>query len=170
LKAYTSYVNNYRRAIKTLYELRKTNEDFNIFVKEKEKGTHALTTYLIMPIQRVPRYELLVNVCGISSPRYLVSFLLPSLVLLPFFFLCVLILFLPVTSQELRKKTDKNHKDYNNLVAASTKIHQVAEFIDLQKKQAESIAKLFEIQTSMPKLSIVGFLSSSSSSSSSASS
>merc|ERR1712137_913474 len=63
LRCYTTYVNNYNNAIATLSELEE-NSDFEAKLKYLTdngiKGK-SIYTYLIMPIQRVPRYILLLN-------------------------------------------------------------------------------------------------------------
>jgi hypothetical protein len=64
LRCYTQYVNNYENAIKILEELEKKPA----FVQFLQKCTNSedlkglnLYSYLIMPIQRPPRYELLLS-------------------------------------------------------------------------------------------------------------
>jgi len=58
LKVYTGYVNNYNQAMATLEECKK-NAQFKEFLnttKNLPGVEHDLPSYLIMPIQRIPRY------------------------------------------------------------------------------------------------------------------
>ena len=63
LLAYTDYVNNYTRAIDTLGKLRASNPAFAAFMDEadREDVNLKLASILIFPIQRVPRYILLLQ-------------------------------------------------------------------------------------------------------------
>ena len=63
LKMYTMYVNNYNQSVKEVAECRKKNPKFGEFLDttrytEECKGLD-ITSYLIMPVQRIPRYVLL---------------------------------------------------------------------------------------------------------------
>lgn len=64
LKMYTQYVNRYEHAIKELHKLR-GNKKFQRFLKEVNKSTKTngqdLSGFLILPVQRIPRYELLLK-------------------------------------------------------------------------------------------------------------
>eukprot|EP00455_Lapot_gusevi_P057799 TRINITY_DN9948_c0_g1_i1.p1 TRINITY_DN9948_c0_g1~~TRINITY_DN9948_c0_g1_i1.p1 ORF type:complete len:233 (-),score=50.37 TRINITY_DN9948_c0_g1_i1:14-610(-) len=62
---YTNYVNNHEHGIKLMKQLESSNEKFRAFLEQcmmnpKCKGLN-LESYLIMPIQRIPRYKLLVT-------------------------------------------------------------------------------------------------------------
>ncbi|KAJ3425606.1 faciogenital dysplasia protein [Anaeramoeba flamelloides] len=64
-KAYVTYVNNYQSCSKKIGELRKKKKKFDNFLNQKRmdpkcKG-QALQSLLIMPIQRLPRYVLLLG-------------------------------------------------------------------------------------------------------------
>ncbi|KAL6056099.1 FYVE, RhoGEF and PH domain-containing protein 3 [Balamuthia mandrillaris] len=65
LKIYTRYVNNHTEATAMLAELTNTNKKFKTFLQERIESPEcnglALNSYLIMPIQRLPRYELLMK-------------------------------------------------------------------------------------------------------------
>eukprot|EP01130_Rhizamoeba_saxonica_P016478 TRINITY_DN7626_c0_g1_i1.p1 TRINITY_DN7626_c0_g1~~TRINITY_DN7626_c0_g1_i1.p1 ORF type:complete len:708 (-),score=155.76 TRINITY_DN7626_c0_g1_i1:72-2132(-) len=65
LKVYTAYVQNYTSAISLYQELtRKDKSRFSSFLKEirETKGiAHELPSFLIMPVQRVPRYNMLLD-------------------------------------------------------------------------------------------------------------
>eukprot|EP01098_Paradermamoeba_levis_P003190 TRINITY_DN1484_c0_g9_i1.p1 TRINITY_DN1484_c0_g9~~TRINITY_DN1484_c0_g9_i1.p1 ORF type:complete len:304 (+),score=81.93 TRINITY_DN1484_c0_g9_i1:213-1124(+) len=64
LKVYTQYVNNYNIALATINEC-KQNTKFWKFLQECEQNPEihrtAITSFLIMPVQRIPRYELLLK-------------------------------------------------------------------------------------------------------------
>jgi RhoGEF domain/PH domain len=64
LKIYTLYVNNYDHACDVLARFKK-NKKFQAFLEEKrndpECGGLDLMSFLIMPIQRIPRYRLLLQ-------------------------------------------------------------------------------------------------------------
>eukprot|EP00467_Chlorarachnion_reptans_P025977 CAMPEP_0114506758 /NCGR_PEP_ID=MMETSP0109-20121206/11605_1 /TAXON_ID=29199 /ORGANISM="Chlorarachnion reptans, Strain CCCM449" /LENGTH=478 /DNA_ID=CAMNT_0001685381 /DNA_START=255 /DNA_END=1691 /DNA_ORIENTATION=- len=69
-KMYTQYLNGYDRALDTIYEQRKKNRRFEKFLQKQRKGDSKekrvwkymdITSYLIMPVQRIPRYELLLK-------------------------------------------------------------------------------------------------------------
>mmetsp|Transcript_16864 Transcript_16864/g.23464 ORF Transcript_16864/g.23464 Transcript_16864/m.23464 type:complete len:776 (+) Transcript_16864:183-2510(+) len=64
LKAYTGYVNNYNAAHWCLKELQE-NKDFATWCYEQRKlpqlENKDLDDFLIMPVQRIPRYNLLLN-------------------------------------------------------------------------------------------------------------
>jgi len=64
LKLYTNYLNGYETALENLNSL-KANRRFQEFLKslrsDPEIGPNTLMSYLIMPVQRVPRYELLLK-------------------------------------------------------------------------------------------------------------
>ena len=63
LLSYTEYVNNYSRAIDTLGKLRAANAAFGAFMDDadNEDVNLKLVSILIFPIQRVPRYILLIQ-------------------------------------------------------------------------------------------------------------
>jgi len=64
---YTEYCNKYELGASLIRTLKKENEKFTELLTKlerphKQKGGLPLTSYLIMPVQRVPRYELLLRV------------------------------------------------------------------------------------------------------------
>lgn len=64
LKLYTIYVNNYNLAIEAVAEQNRTNPAFRDHCKRLFALGHVkldLMSYLIMPIQRIPRYEMLLR-------------------------------------------------------------------------------------------------------------
>jgi hypothetical protein len=88
-----------------------------------------------MPIQRIPRYQLLLTVLLPISKQILfekkdrvIKFLLFS------------------TFQDLVKNTRRDHKDYKNLRAAVDAIMKLAQFINEQKRIYESTQKIIELQ------------------------
>ncbi|KAL6061069.1 ensconsin isoform X5 [Balamuthia mandrillaris] len=74
LKMYTTYINSYDKADKRLKELVKGSKKMENFLEECKKKPECrsldLSSYLIMPIQRLPRYELLLrDIIRATSPQ-----------------------------------------------------------------------------------------------------
>jgi len=71
---YTRYVNNYDQAIKTLTWAQEYSPDFTEFITKQQsnnvQGYLTLPFYLIMPIQRLPKYELLLKELLKVTPEY----------------------------------------------------------------------------------------------------
>ncbi|PRP78649.1 RhoGEF domain-containing protein [Planoprotostelium fungivorum] len=64
LRLYAQYVNNYDASIERLAQLRKSNVEFHRWLSETEKNGKDmldLTSHLILPIQRIPRYQMLLE-------------------------------------------------------------------------------------------------------------
>lgn len=65
LKTYISYCNNYPRALETISELKEKNKRFVDFINECQLNERSeslnLNMLIIMPIQRIPRYVLLLK-------------------------------------------------------------------------------------------------------------
>jgi len=66
LKVYTTYVENFEKGSVTLKNAKKQNSQFNAFLRkchEKKEmyGNLDLEDYLLMPVQRIPRYQLLLQ-------------------------------------------------------------------------------------------------------------
>lgn len=64
LKVYSQYVNNYDKAMETVSRLESDNPKFAAFLREREAKTGTIVpieNYLIMPVQRIPRYSLLLD-------------------------------------------------------------------------------------------------------------
>jgi hypothetical protein len=62
LRLYTIYVNNYSNAMKALTDLQQHSKKFVAFQQERRSVFGMdLASYLIMPVQRIPRYELLLK-------------------------------------------------------------------------------------------------------------
>ena len=64
LRMYTQYVNNLNVAMTTLDECKRKSKQFVAFLDTKLKTTKGLDigSFLIMPVQRIPRYVLLLKV------------------------------------------------------------------------------------------------------------
>lgn len=87
----------------------------------EHKGKLALDSLIIMPVQRIPRYELLIQVsysqkdyCGddLKSESYL---------------------------QRLLKHTDSSHPDHALLLAAQLEVHELAVKINLSERETLEI-------------------------------
>eukprot|EP01095_Lingulamoeba_sp_RSL-Kostka_P014924 TRINITY_DN668_c0_g1_i1.p1 TRINITY_DN668_c0_g1~~TRINITY_DN668_c0_g1_i1.p1 ORF type:complete len:356 (-),score=114.96 TRINITY_DN668_c0_g1_i1:298-1365(-) len=118
LKHYTTYINNYNDAITALINSQNKKSSFNEFLAEKmnsEECNHLpLNAYLIMPVQRIPRYVLLF--------------------------------------QDLLKHTDERHPDYNNCLTALDDIKEIADFVNEEKRLAEAMQDIYELQCSLSNL------------------
>jgi len=59
---YVDYCNNNENAGKTLGKLMTKNKRFKQYIEDQEKlAGQPMESYLITPIQRIPRYEMLIN-------------------------------------------------------------------------------------------------------------
>ncbi len=61
LKLYAQYVNNYNQALSAMTRLIKKNGNFRDHVNRLTSEGHDLASFLILPIQRIPRYEMLLK-------------------------------------------------------------------------------------------------------------
>mmetsp|Transcript_8901 Transcript_8901/g.13292 ORF Transcript_8901/g.13292 Transcript_8901/m.13292 type:complete len:532 (-) Transcript_8901:181-1776(-) len=61
LKIYTEYINHYAEVINTLSELRKQKKFTNFIRGARKSAKMEITSYLIQPVQRIPRYVLLLK-------------------------------------------------------------------------------------------------------------
>eukprot|EP01132_Coremiostelium_polycephalum_P002514 gene2514-3112_t len=62
LKVYTQYVKEYSTSFEIINNYRKNNSKFESYVTDKEYADQkTIGSYLILPIQRIPRYTLLLN-------------------------------------------------------------------------------------------------------------
>ena len=117
LDIYTQYVNNYNNALKTLRACEE-QQAYKLFVSEirakQEKRALDLKDLLIMPIQRIPRYLLLL--------------------------------------QELLKRTDKSHPDYENISKSISHIKKVAAIINERKRESEMFQAVAEIASKLQGL------------------
>ena len=85
-----------------------------------------------MPIQRIPRYIMLLTV------RYLFFSLFSFFLLFSFFGL-----------KDLLNHTDDDHRDKVNIQKAVGKVKEVADFVNESIKLAERVNKIVEIQTQL---------------------
>jgi hypothetical protein len=72
-RTYTAYVNNYNDAMALFYEFQKKNKSFQSFLAEKKVDPalngQELPAFLIMPIQRLPRYVMLLEDLLRNTPK-----------------------------------------------------------------------------------------------------
>lgn len=65
LKIYSVYARNYQNAIKTASELERKNSVFASFLRQRlrspECAGKGLQAYILAPVQRIPRYKLLLE-------------------------------------------------------------------------------------------------------------
>jgi 6-phosphogluconate dehydrogenase len=65
MKSYASYANNYEKAMQTIQHLKKTNKKFVKFLalcdKKEVCRHHTIEDFLIIVIQRIPRYVMLLT-------------------------------------------------------------------------------------------------------------
>eukprot|EP01122_Echinamoeba_exundans_P015717 TRINITY_DN7601_c0_g1_i1.p1 TRINITY_DN7601_c0_g1~~TRINITY_DN7601_c0_g1_i1.p1 ORF type:complete len:792 (+),score=182.74 TRINITY_DN7601_c0_g1_i1:88-2463(+) len=65
MKSYSMYVNNYEQAMQVVQQYKRTNKKFVKFLAETMKNdrvrSHTIEDYLIVVIQRIPRYVLLLS-------------------------------------------------------------------------------------------------------------
>lgn len=95
-----------------------------------------IAALLIMPIQRIPRYVLLLSVWDQC--------------------LCVFVLLLTIF-QDLVKHTEPDHSDYKNLQQAVSHITSIAEFVNHKKQEADNLGRLLIIQQHIHGLTEVCF-------------
>ena len=87
----------------------------------------TLESFLITPVQRIPRYNLLLGV------RIHCIFVTVVRVLSRF-------------SQEILKHTNESHPDYPDLAAAYEKVQETARYVNDRAREAEQLAKVYTIQ------------------------
>lgn len=72
LKVYTTYCNNYNKAMELIYELKKSNPAFLDFVTNARRDPRCkdleFMDLVVLPIQRIPRYVLLLEDMARSTP------------------------------------------------------------------------------------------------------
>ncbi|KAJ4458017.1 putative RhoGEF domain [Paratrimastix pyriformis] len=61
MKMYTSYVNGFMNSLQTLKEARNNNNSLKNFLKKQQQKFGNLDSLMIQPVQRIPRYELLLK-------------------------------------------------------------------------------------------------------------
>eukprot|EP01135_Chromosphaera_perkinsii_P003416 Nk52_evm40s242 gene=Nk52_evmTU40s242 len=74
MRSYVMYVNNFEAAVQCLQECKRKSPSFLAFVRDCEKSERfnklSLESYLIMPVQRLPRYILLLQELLKNTPSY----------------------------------------------------------------------------------------------------
>lgn len=112
LKLYTTYINNYTSALQTI-SFCKQSSVFTALLEKCESSPRCealnLPSLLIMPVQRIPRYILLLT--------------------------------------ELLKHTPNIHPDYERLTKSLDKVKVVAIDINEAHREAESLMRLYELNT-----------------------
>lgn len=76
LLRYETYVKDYSQALKMLSWLEANSPSFRAFLEEQNSEVHGYLTLpalLITPIQRLPKYELLLQVCLDYTPDHLAT-------------------------------------------------------------------------------------------------
>jgi hypothetical protein len=142
MKAYLSYVNNFTSAAFVLTTLRNQNKDFDNWLAVPYVSVHIqqyqvcsmyhcdtldIRDLLITPVQRPPRYIMLLSV------YYHVG--------------CFLIY------KDLSRNTWETHPDFEDLIKAKQKVTQITNFLNESKKQAEQINKVASIYALIEGLS-----------------
>lgn len=71
LKMYIAFVSNYGQSVKQIATLKKERPWFNSFIKhiQQNKAIRGLESYLILPVQRLPRYVLLLREMQKHTPK-----------------------------------------------------------------------------------------------------
>jgi len=115
LKVYTSYCNDYSKSLSRLTDILEENKEFSKFINTQMQDPRVdqslLSSYLILPVQRIPRYV----------------FLLKALI----------------------EATYEDEDDFQSLMTAFTKIEGIAQYQNQQKREAENLQQVFEIQSSI---------------------
>ena len=62
LKMYSQYCANFSKATETIIGLRQNNREFAKFEKAHPLPLYRIESYLILPVQRIPRYFMLLEV------------------------------------------------------------------------------------------------------------
>lgn len=137
LKLYSTYVNNYPTALQTLNQMQQENQAFAQFIRRCEEkpecGFQDLPSLLIQPIQRIPRYEMLLLVRLPIQEE-------PSLWRLE------LLTQHDFPQQDLLRKTSEADKTYMTLAQAVEKIKDTAEYINEQKREEENMEHLRRLE------------------------
>ena len=67
---YSAYMNEFRVAMQTLAKYEHSSQSFRQEVRSCQQLAECegltLSAFLLTPVQRLPRYELLLKVCGVS--------------------------------------------------------------------------------------------------------
>ena len=136
LKMHTEYVKNYDQAVEKLKELR-GDKAFSAFMRERKSekraglaGEQYLATLLIAPIQRIPRYQLLLTeVCCNAVPSDW--------------------LYTDAALWQCRDRTPPLHDDYDALGKAVDGVRAVASHINETKKADDGRRRIAALQRRM---------------------
>ncbi|KAL0476981.1 gxcJJ [Acrasis kona] len=74
MKLYTDYINNFEKAMDILRECRKSKPELDTYLKKlkqetKECRSMDISSFLVMPVQRIPRYQLLLQEVIKNTPK-----------------------------------------------------------------------------------------------------
>ena len=73
LRMYSTYLNNYQMALSTLRRIEEQNSDFRAFLASAHKdpalGGLNIVAFLLLPVQRIPRYRLLLEALCKATPE-----------------------------------------------------------------------------------------------------
>jgi hypothetical protein len=112
---YSQYVNNFDQAVRVLALCQEQDQNFAAFLDAAKdhptEGYLSLNALLIEPVQRLPRYALLLK--------------------------------------ELLKYTPPDHKDHHHLTNALDKIRAVTDFVNENKRKAENMQRVIDVQNSI---------------------
>lgn len=97
-------------------------------------SNQSLGSFLIQPVQRIPRYQSIDTYSVFLSPMplLLISNINNSLLILIFLRYVLLL-------AELEKNTHPSHPDFNCIVEAALELKKTADFINESKKQSEGV-------------------------------
>ncbi|XP_009574541.1 PREDICTED: rho guanine nucleotide exchange factor 17, partial [Fulmarus glacialis] len=118
---YSAYIDNFLNAKDAVRIAKEARPAFMKFLEQsmrENKEKQALSDLMIKPVQRIPRYELLVKV-GAGGRRASV----------------------PCRERDLLKHTPEDHPDHPFLIDAQRNIKQVAERINKGMKSAEEVER-----------------------------
>ncbi|KAH3762712.1 Guanine exchange factor for Rac 30 [Pelomyxa schiedti] len=125
LKVYNIYVSNYETAVNTLTEMQKNSPEFVEWLETTQKKPECqnldIYSFLIQPVQRIPRYVMLLQT--LSKASSLIDETLRSISSTP-----------PAENDDVKK-----------LRMALTQMQSVADVINEKKKEAESQLKVRDI-------------------------
>jgi len=124
LKVYTDFVSNYPTSLQAMTTFTEEVPEFRRFLRRQfrslKRRYSRLDEYLITPVQRIPRYELLLR--------------------------------------EMLKYTWKSHCDYADLEAAFLKTQEISTYVNERAREAEAMAKVFEIQEDLVNVDARGLV------------
>jgi len=130
-KVYREYYTNYEAGIELLTKLSK-KKDVQAYLKyceEEVSQGHKVAFLLVTPVQRIPRYSLLLKVRQLthSLTHSLAGSLIHSLV------------------QELLKQTAESHPDFENISKALRQIQEFTSTINESIRETDNYRKLAEL-------------------------